>query len=94
VEVNLTIISTELDVSNISGKFVDNHGKDGGGVSLYEYSFVIFVGYSSLMFDHNTASRKGGAIFVEDSDYINSHTKIARSLRVLSFSCGSEILPA
>ena len=87
----LTMIRTELDVSNISGKFMDNRGKDGGGLSLYERSFLVFVGYSSLIFYHNTASRKGGAIFVEDSDYINSHTKVSRSLRALTFLSRSKI---
>ena len=76
----LTMLSTELDVSNISGEFVDNHGTDGGGLSLHERSIIIFIGYSSLIFDHNTASRKGGAIFVEDSGHVNSHTKIAKKL--------------
>ena len=79
----LTMISTELDVLNISGEFLGNHGNDGGGLSLYERSHFVFVGYSSLIFYHNTASRKGGAIFVEDSDYINSHTKISKNLRAL-----------
>ena len=37
----LTMLSTELDVSNISWEFVDNHGTDGGGLSLHERSVII-----------------------------------------------------
>ena len=66
---------------NIYTEFVGNHGRDGGGLSLYEGSIIYFL----FRFNHNTASRKGGAIFVEDSDYINSHTKISQNLRALIF---------
>lgn len=46
----LTMISTELDVTNISGEFMGNHGSDGGGLSLYERSIILFWGYSILTF--------------------------------------------
>ena len=39
----LTMISTELDVSNISGEFYGNHGNDGGGLSLYECSYFVLL---------------------------------------------------
>ena len=84
----LTMIKTELDATNISAEFIDNHGNNGGGLSLYEGSTLVFDDYSFLTFCHNTASRKGGAIFVEDSGNINDQTKKANNLRALMFLGG------
>ena len=52
---------------------------------------LFFRGYSVLNFYCNSASRKGGAIHVEDSDYINSHTKVSRNLRPLFFAGGNRV---
>ena len=84
----LTMIKTVLDATNISAEFIDNHGSDGGGLSLYEESTIFFNDYCFWKFCHNTASRKGGAIFVEDSDNINTQTKKANNMRALMFLGG------
>ena len=87
----LTVIKTKLYAIHIDAEFVGNHGSDGGGLSLYEGSIIYFFNYSFLRFNNNTASRKDGAIFVEDSDYINSHTKNSQNLRALLFWNGNKV---
>ena len=84
----LTMIKTVIEATNIFAEFIDNHGSDGGGLSLYEGSYIYFSDYSSLRFHHNAVSRKGGAIFVEDSGNINRQTKKANNLRGLIFVNG------
>ena len=73
----LTLIDSQIAVINITASFEGNIGQNGGGLALYKMSRISFITYSLLQFCHNKARNKGGAIFVEDSDYINAHTKIA-----------------
>lgn len=87
----LTMVKAELDARNISANFELNLGSNGGGISLYEHSHIIFLEYCYLKFHRNTASSKGGAIFVKDSDYINSFTKLAQNLRALFFFNGVKV---
>ena len=79
----LTMVESLLYVSNMSASFENNHGSDGGGMSLYKQSIITFFDYSSLRFCGNRADRKGGGIYVEDDDYINVHTKISDGFRAL-----------
>lgn len=77
----ITMISRSvLSISRSTVKFANNHGTDGGGIALYERSRIncLIASTCNLHFDNNTASRKGGAIFTKDSDYINPYTRILK----------------
>lgn len=54
-------------------KFFGNRGGNGGAVSFYGRSQIRFARQTCfcLHFENNWASKKGGAIFVEDSDYLS-----------------------
>ena len=74
----LTMINSELSIiANVSALFEGNSGQNGGAIALYKTSYIVLVNHLLMQFCHNTALNKGGAIFVEDIDYIDSHTKIA-----------------
>ena len=54
--------------------FVHNTGKRGGALAFYALSQLIPIkGHPTLTFMHNHASIVGGAIFVEDYDYMFRH---------------------
>ena len=68
----LTLINTSLfTVGNVNASFKYNSGTDGGALSFYEQSRIVPLDYSNfvLHFYGNRASRRGGAIFVDDSGY-------------------------
>lgn len=50
--------------------FENNRGGRGGALALFGQSVLIFEGSSSLNFIQNHASIVGGAIFVQDDDYL------------------------
>ena len=54
-------------------KFIGNRGVDGGAMSFYGKSQIRFAKQTCLClrFENNWASNKGGAIYVEDSDYLS-----------------------
>ena len=51
--------------------FTSNRGKRGGAMAFYARSHIIFIGgITNLTFTNNHAGIVGGAIYVQDSDYI------------------------
>ena len=72
----LTIANSEVKVSKFIANFEYNIGSDGGAIALYEHSFFYCSDFCQLKLYHNKASKLGGAIFVEDTDYINSYTRV------------------
>ena len=70
----LTLIKTTLYVVNIRAEFGHNQGGDGGAIAFYKQAYIIpeFNNPQGLSFSfhHNVAKQRGGAIFVEDSDYV------------------------
>ena len=73
----LVIANSEVKVSKFTANFEYNYiGSDGGAISIYEHSFFYCSDLCQLKLYHNKASKHGGAIFVEDTDYINSYTRI------------------
>ena len=68
----LTLINTILfTTGKVNASFEYNSGMDGGALSFYERSRIVPLDYSYfvLHFYGNRASRRGGAIFVDDSGY-------------------------
>ena len=68
----LTLIDTSIyTTGKVNASFEYNSGTDGGALSFYEQSRIVPLDYSYfvLHFYCNRASRRGGAIFVEDSGY-------------------------
>ena len=63
--------------SSFIADFVNNQGGDGAAMSFYKESFMLLSSFeeSVFTFHSNRALKRGGAIFVEDSDYINSLTR-------------------
>ena len=73
----LMLINSEITSESIFVEFSHNHGGDGGGMALYERSHVTCTGYRChFLFYYNTASKRGGGLFIKDSDNINSFTHI------------------
>ena len=60
----LYALQTALVVNGTS-VFHNNTGIDGGGLALYQNSYLVFCENSVLNFTNNTAQR-GGAIFADD----------------------------
>ena len=46
---------------NGTSVFHNNTGIDGGGLALYQNSYLVFHDNSSLKFTNNTAKQRGGA---------------------------------
>ena len=70
-----TLISSRFAIAASNVNFENNHGTDGGGLALYERSTINYLtGTCNLYFAHNMAIKRGGAIFVKDSDYVSSCT--------------------
>ena len=84
----ITIISSRITVTSSTLYFYNNHGTDGGGMALYDRSFISCLEKCNLYFHHNTAIKRGGAIFIKDSDYINSYTRILKEYPFASFRSG------
>ena len=58
-------------------KFENNEGYDGGAMTLHKRSYITADSlaikiYAHFVFNNNLAHNRGGAIFVEDIDYIES----------------------
>ena len=64
----LSVYRTTVVVnSNSSSVFYNNTGIDGGGLAMYEDSYLMFEQDSLLNFTINRAKNRGGAIFVDSS---------------------------
>ena len=62
----LAVYHTAVEV-NSESVFYNNTGIDGGGLAMYDNSFLMLHEDSILNFTNNTARHRGGAIFVENS---------------------------
>ena len=75
----LTIVDTKLHTSgDVNATFRYNKGGNGGAMSFYEGSQIVPFDNSFfvLHFHSNTAYKKGGAMFIEDSGYyLNKFTQ-------------------
>ena len=76
-----TLISTEMYIyQNFTAIFKNNQGGDGGAMSFYKSSRLLlitsFTEKVRIRFYNNKACNRGGAIFVKDSDYINTFTRV------------------
>ena len=62
----LTLRSSSVALSSSTQlQFINNSAVHGAGIHLVDCSFIIVSKGSTLLFKHNTASRLGGAIYVE-----------------------------
>ena len=84
----LTLSSSGMILKNTSMIFEYNEGGDGGAMAFYKESCIMLpvinniprcllqnsclIPTIEIYFHHNRARRRGGAIFIEDSDYINN----------------------
>ena len=70
----ITAVESQLIVQdNVTIKFIDNSGLNGGALSFYKESFLIFNATQSniaIDFMHNSA-QAGGGMYVEDKGYNN-----------------------
>ena len=78
----ITLINSHLIFENSNATFEYNEGGDGGAMAFYEKSYMLVRGKSdletiNLNFYCNKAVKRGGAIFVEDLDYMNSVTHMS-----------------
>ena len=74
----MTLVSCTLYlVGRVTFSFDFNQGQDGGAMAFYKKSKIYMKSNSniSIRFHHNRALKRGGGIFVEDSDYIDIITK-------------------
>ena len=75
----ITFMNSKMfTISSFTADFINNQGGDGAAMSFYKKSFMILSSFekNNVTFHHNRALKRGGAIFVEDSDYINSLTRV------------------
>ena len=85
----LILIDTSIYImGNVNAWFDYNSGTDGGALSFYEQSRIVPLenSYFVLHFYGNRASRKGGAIFVDDSGYFLNRFTQARMTLPFIFS--------
>ena len=77
----ITFVKIRMIVySNVIVEFNNNEGGNGAAMAFYQKSIILFLRkYSSkhvnVCFINNKALKRGGAIFVEDSDYMDIFTK-------------------
>ena len=78
----LMIVNSALHVNNdFYAKFENNQGYDGGAMTSYKRSHITLgskssKAYAHFVFKNNLAHNRGGAIFVEDLDYIESFGRV------------------
>ena len=68
--------------SNSASVFHNNTGIDGGGLAMYENSYLVFEENSLLNFTNNMAQQRGGAIYV--------HTQLPNSPCFFQYSEGTK----
>ena len=65
--------------SHIKADFNNNEGGNGAAMAFYQESVIIILPFSSsyvnVHYHNNKALKLGGAIFVQDSDYMDIFTK-------------------
>ena len=88
----ITLISSSLSTENSNIHFKRNEGTDGGGIAMYDRSQISCTNICNFYFDHNMATRRGGATFVEDSDNIKIYTQASEYHHSFAPSLGKFIL--
>lgn len=76
----ITFMKTRMILlSHIKADFNNNEGGNGAAMAFYQESVIIILPFSSnyvnVSYHNNNALKLGGAIFVEDSDYMDIFTK-------------------
>ena len=77
------MVNSALSVDgDFYAKFENNEGSDGGAMTFYKQSYIenkIQINThdddqasAHFIFNNNLAHKRGGAIFIEDADYIES----------------------
>ena len=78
----MAIDNAEVCFKDSSAEFVDNYGYHGGAMAFYSMSVLSLQGCksdnnynnrSTINFTNNRAYYEGGAIFVDDSSYVDVH---------------------
>ena len=77
----VTLMSSSMSFEDSIMRFEHNVGGNGGAMAFYERSFIMTSGAPGhnetvLTFHSNQAHGRGGALFIKDSDYVNSLTHI------------------
>ena len=72
----IVLLSSKIVIEDTNATFEYNEGEDGGAMAFYQGSYITTTGSgekeSILNFRKNKARKRGGAIFVEDTDYVES----------------------
>ena len=77
----MTLSNSDCQIRNITANFHFNEGGDGGAMAFYGKSHVLIGDtilnklQSSLQFCNNQGRNRGGAIFIDDSQYTDVLTK-------------------
>ena len=77
----ITFVKTRMILlSHIQADFNNNEGGNGAAMAFYQESVIIILTslsskYVNVHYHNNNAMKLGGAIFVEDSDYMDIFTK-------------------
>ena len=82
----LTLVQSILFVDKFKASFGYNQGGDGGAIAFYEQAQIFFNTWCFLCiltFHQNVAEQRGGAIFVEDSDYIGGVLKTLEAVPLI-----------
>ena len=90
----LTFVGTETRIDgSFQAFFANNEGGSGGAMAFYDESYIeIFAENVLIKLHHNKAMNKGGAIFIEDSDYIDGFTRVLkRPFLSVNHSCELQV---
>ena len=80
----IILISRRLSISHSNIQFKRNAGTDGGGIAMYDRSTISCTIICNLYFDHNIATTRGGAIFIDDLDYVTINAQDILNITILS----------
>ena len=79
------MIPSLLSITTSTLNSENNHGTAGGGIALYEHSKISCHGMCNLYFSHNMAVRRGGAIYIKYSVYINAYIRVLNDFPLASY---------
>ena len=86
------IVNGNINMSQSSVRFFNNHGNQGGAVALIGKASVVFGPNRTYLFINNTALGKGGGLYVQ---VIDNHDVTASKTCFIQYSRGStHIIPA
>ena len=90
----ITAIRSDISfIGNSDLEFDGNHGRYGGAIALYEKSTLSFYrSNATITFTNNSASYYGGAVFVDDSSYLERITNIFIAPFFSLFCCSPRLV--